>query len=104
MKRNKKMIRHIILIKFNTTASKNEIDKLKQSFESMPTRIEGVRSVEWGLNDSTEGKNKNYTHGVLMNFVDARVRNNYLSHPEHDELKKILIPILDDLIVFDYTF
>ena len=41
------MIRHIVLIKFKTTASINEIDKLKQSFESMPTKIEGVCSVEW---------------------------------------------------------
>ena len=103
MKRDKKMIRHIILIKFKTTASINEIDKLKQNFESMPTKIEGVSSVEWGLNDSDEGKNKNYTHVVLMNFVDESARNNYLPHPEHDELKKLFIPILDDLIVFDYS-
>jgi hypothetical protein len=103
MKRNKKMIRHIILIKFKTTASYSEIDKLKQNFESMPTKIEGVCSVEWGLNDSDEGKNKNYTHVVLMNFVYKSARNNYLPHPEHDELKNLFIPILDDLIVFDYT-
>jgi len=36
-----------------------------------------------------------------MNFVDEMVRNYYLSHSEHDELKKVFIPILDDLIVFD---
>ena len=84
------MIRHIILIKFKTTASINEIDKLKQNFESMPTKIEGVSSVEWGLNDSDEGKNKNYTYAVLMNFVDESARNNYSLHPEHDELKNCL--------------
>ena len=97
------MIRHIILIKFKTTASINEIDKLKQNFESMPTKIEGVSSVEWGLNDSDEGKNKNYTHVVLMNFADETARNNYLPHHKHSELKKSSIPILDDLIVFDYS-
>lgn len=84
------MIRHIILIKFKTTASNNEIDKLKKNFESMPTKIRGVSSVEWGLNDSDEGKNKNYTYAVLMNFVDESARNNYSLHPEHDELKNCL--------------
>ena len=97
------MIRHIILIKFKSTAKINEINELKASFESMPLKVEGVHSVEWGLNDSPEGKNKGYTHAVLMNLVDDAGRDNYLPHPEHDELKKLFGPILDDLVVFDYT-
>ena len=97
------MIRHILLIKFKSTAKTNEINELKASFESMPLKVEGVHSVEWGLNDSPEGKNKSYTHAVLMNFVDDAGRNNYLPHPEHGELKKLFRPILDDLVVFDYT-
>ena len=96
------MIRHIILIKFKATAKKNEINELKASFESMPSKVEGVNSVEWGLNNSNEGKNKGYTHVVLMNFVDDAGRDNYLPHPEHVELKKIFKPILEELIVFDY--
>jgi hypothetical protein len=97
------MIRHIILIRFKSTAKIDEINELKASFESMPLKVEGVHSTEWGLNDSPEGKNKGYTHAVLMNFVDNAGRDNYLPHPEHDELKKIFGPILDDLVVFDYT-
>ena len=96
------MIRHIILIKFKATAKTNEINELKASFESMPSKVEGVNSVEWGLNNSNEGKNKGYTHVVLMNFVDNAGRDNYLPHPEHVELKKIFKPILEELIVFDY--
>ena len=96
------MIRHIILIKFKATAKTNEINELKASFESMPSKVEGVNSVEWGLNNSNEGKNKGYTHVVLMNFVDDAGRDNYLPHPEHVELKKIFKPILEELIVFDY--
>lgn len=97
------MIRHIILIKFKATAKINEINELKDSFESMPSKVEGVHSVEWGLNDSPEGKNKDYTHVVLMNFVDDAGRDNYLPHPEHGELKTLFRPLLEDLIVFDYT-
>ncbi len=97
------MIRHILLIKFKATATSDEMDKLKASFESMPSKVVGVHSVEWGLNDSTEGKNKGYTHAVIMNFVDNAGRDNYLPHPEHQELKKLFRPILDDLIVFDFT-
>ncbi len=97
------MIRHIILIKFKATAKISEINELKASFESIPSKVEGVDSVEWGLNNSPEGINKDYTHVVLMNFVDDAGRDNYLPHPEHDELKKIFIPLLEDIIVFDYA-
>lgn len=97
------MIRHILLIEFKATATASDINKLKASFESMPAKVEGVHSVEWGLNDSPEGKNKHYTHAVLMNFVDTAGRDSYLPHPEHDELKKLFGPILEDIVVFDYT-
>ncbi|WFB50474.1 Dabb family protein [Vibrio coralliilyticus] len=97
------MIRHILLIQFKPNASCQQIEELKNSFLSMPTKIEGVDSVEWGLNDSPEGKNKNYTHCVMMTFADEAGRDRYLPHPEHDALKEIFRPILEDIVVFDYT-
>jgi hypothetical protein len=97
------MIRHILLIKFKSTAKIDEINDLKASFESMPLKVEGVHSVEWGLNDSPEAKNKGYTHAVMMNFVDDDGRENYLPHPDHEDLKALFEPILDDIVVFDYT-
>ena len=97
------MIRHILLIKFKTSATASDINILKASFESIPSNVEGVSSVEWGLNNSLEGKNKAYTHAVLMNFADEVGRQNYLPHPEHEQLKLIFGPILEDLVVFDYT-
>ncbi|AIS56797.1 Dabb family protein [Vibrio coralliilyticus] len=97
------MIRHILLIQFKSNASSQQIEELKASFLSMPTKIEGVDSVEWGLNDSPEGKNKHYTHCVMMTFADEAGRDRYLPHPEHDALKEIFRPILEDIVVFDYT-
>ena len=97
------MIRHILLIKFKATTTPDAINTLKASFALMPAKIEGVHSVEWGLNNSPEGKNEGYTHLVLMNFDDEAGRENYLPHPEHDALKKIFEPLLEDIIVFDYT-
>jgi hypothetical protein len=46
------MIRHILLIKFKTSATANEINSLKARFECVPSNVAGVYSVEWGLNDS----------------------------------------------------
>lgn len=96
------MIRHILLIKFKEYSQASEIMKLKALFESMPEKVEGVVSVEWGMNDSPEGKNKEYTHSVLMTFTDENGRQNYLPHPEHEALKDVFRPLLEDIIVFDY--
>ncbi|WP_111641828.1 Dabb family protein [Marinimicrobium alkaliphilum] len=97
------MIRHILLIKFNSQATAEKLKDLRALFESMPDAVSGVESVEWGLNDSPEGKNQGYTHAVVMNFTDESARQAYLPHPAHDALKAVFIPLLDDIIVFDYT-
>lgn len=96
------MIRHILLIKFKQDAQLSEIAKLRALFEQMPSIVEGVAEVEWGLNDSPEDKNQGFTHSVLMTFVDEAGRQNYLPHPEHEALKDVFRPLLDDIIVFDY--
>ncbi|EJN6080857.1 Dabb family protein [Salmonella enterica] len=98
------MIRHILLINFVVDASVEQITNVRTAFLSMPTRIPGVISVEWGENNSPEGKNAGYTYCVMMTFVDERARQQYLPHPEHDALKEIFRPILSNLIVFDYYF
>jgi|TARA_B100001057_G_scaffold487674_1_gene570761 hypothetical protein len=96
------MIRHILLIKFKPTADIAQIDLLRELFLSMPSKIEGVVSVEWGINDSPENKNQGFSHSVLMTFSDDAGRQEYLPHPEHQALKEVFRPILDDIIVFDY--
>lgn len=97
------MIRHILLIKFKNETSLEQIQELMDLFVAIPSKVEGVDSVEWGKNNSPEGKNKDYTHSVFMTFVDEQGRQNYLPHPEHDALKAVFRPILEDIIVFDYA-
>ena len=96
------MIRHILLITFTANASAEAIDQVREAFLLIPEYIEGVQSVEWGVNNSPEGKNAGYTHCVLMTFQDEQARQRYLPHPRHEALKVIFRPVLSDIIVFDY--
>ena len=97
------MIRHILLIQFKASATDVDIENIRQLFEAIPNEIEGVISVEWGVNDSPENLNQNYTHSVLMAFIDESARQHYLPHPKHENLKLFFAPIIEDIIVFDYT-
>lgn len=52
------MIRHILLLRFNQSAELPEINRLKDVFTSLPNKIEGALSVEWGENDSPRARIK----------------------------------------------
>lgn len=96
------MIRHILFIRFHSSAAQQQIDAVRHAFLNIPQQVEGVLSVEWGQNDSPEGNNAGFTHCVLMTFKDEAARSRYLPHPAHDALKAIFKPVLRDIIVLDY--
>ena len=96
------MIRHILFITFHASAAQQQIDAVRQAFLNIPLRVDGVLDVEWGHNDSPEGKNAGFTHCVLMTFADEAARQRYLPHPAHEALKAIFKPVLKDIIVLDY--
>lgn len=97
------MIRHILLIKFKETAQPSDLEDVKAAFYGIPDKVSGVTDVEWGENNSPEGKNQGYTHCVFMTFRDEAGRDEYLPHPAHRALGEIFRPVLEDIIVFDYT-
>ncbi|MCU6239897.1 Dabb family protein [Enterobacter kobei] len=97
------MIRHILFITLTDDASPEQINAVRQAFLHIPKRVEGVSRVEWGVNDSPEAKSAGFTHCVLMTFADEAARQRYLPHPAHDTLKSIFIPVLQDIVVLDFT-
>jgi len=96
------MIRHLMLVKTKPTVTNEQLEHTKQAFLNAPTIFSGLKSVEWGLNNSPEHKNMGYEICILMTFADAESRDAFLPHPDHDKLKKIFVPIIEDIIVFDY--
>ncbi|MEH8118509.1 Dabb family protein [Aeromonas allosaccharophila] len=97
------MIRHILLIAFKPGTQPARIDAARTAFLAIPHQVSGVTAVEWGENDSPEGRDDGFTHSVLMTFADEAVRQRYLPHPDHDALKAIFRPVLERIIVLDYT-
>ncbi len=97
------MIRHLLLINFKTSVTTAQIDEVRSLFETIPRKIDGVEHVEWGFNNSPENLNRGYTHAVLMTFSNEQARQTYLPHPEHEALKSTFVPLLEDIVVFDYS-
>ena len=68
------MIRHILLITFKPDALPADIAAVRATFLAIPAKVSGVTAVEWGENDSPEGRNDGFTHSVLMTFADEAAR------------------------------
>jgi hypothetical protein len=97
------MIRHILLIAFKQGTQPDQIEAVRAAFLAIPHQISGVTAVEWGENDSPEGRDEGFSHSVLMTFANEAARQRYLPHPDHDALKAIFRPVLARIIVLDYT-
>lgn len=96
-------IRHVVCFKFKEDADPAKIRKVEKEFAALKGKIPGIRSLEWGKNNSPEGLNKDFTHCFIVTFENEKARTVYLPHPDHKAFVSILKPILEDVFVIDFT-
>lgn len=99
---NKKVLRHIVLFKFNDDVSDEQIREVVDAFAALPKEIDTIIDFEFGTDVSVENKSKGLTHGFVVTFRDEKGRDVYLPHPAHREFVKLVGPRLADVVVFDY--
>ena len=97
-------VRHVVVFKYTADATPARIETITTAFAALKDSIPGIVSFEHGVNNSPEGLNKDFTHVYLLTFTDAKARDAYLPHPEHQAFGKLLQSsgILDDVFVVDY--
>lgn len=101
-------IKHIVLLPFKSSLSKNDIEKVMHALAELKNDIPQIMSFSWGENNSLENLHRGYLHGFVMEFKDDQDRKIYLEHPAHIKTaQEILLPALVDginsPIVFDYA-
>jgi len=101
-KQGKKMLYHVVAIKFKPEAKPEQIKAVETAFGELKTKIPGITSLNWGTNVSPEQKNKGLTHCFVLTFATEKDRDAYLPHPEHKAFGKVLGPIVDDVLVIDF--
>lgn len=97
------IVRHVVLFQFKEAATEEEIAKIEAGFAGLKDKIEGIIDFEWGTNSSPEGLNDDFTHCFVVTFSDAKARDAYLPHEDHQEFVKQLRPLLEKALVVDYT-
>lgn len=96
-------IRHVVLFRFKTGTSADKIHEVERAFAQLPKRIPNIVAFEWGTNVSPENHAMGYSHCFLVTFRDPAARDTYLTHPAHEEFKKLIGPVLEQAHVIDYV-
>ena len=98
----KKMLYHVVSLKFKPEAKPEQIKAVEQAFAELKTKIPGITGLSWGTNNSPEKLNKGYTHCFVLTFASEKDRDAYLPHPDHKAFGKVLGPVLADVFVIDF--
>ena len=96
------VLRHIVVFKFKEDASTSAIEVVNKAFEDLQRSIPEIKEFEWGLNNSPEGLDQDFTHVYTVTFHSEEDRAIYLPHPEHMAFVESIGPVVEKAFVVDY--
>ena len=98
-----KLLRHMVIFKFNDDSSEEDVNRLNESFVSLADAIPVIKDFEWGINDSPEDFHQDFTHCYLITFESEEDRDSvYAPHPAHQAFVASLQDHLEKVFVVDY--
>jgi lysophospholipase L1-like esterase len=97
-----KKLRHFVLFKFKDNAKADQVQAVVDAFGALPRKINTIIDFEMGTDVGVEMRANGFTHGFMVTFADEKGRETYLPHPAHEEFKKLVGPVIDKVLVFDY--
>ncbi len=100
----KQPVRHVIVFKFTTDVTDDQITATTNAFRDLKHQIPGITSFEHGGNVSSEGLNQGFNHVYLVTFEDAAARDEYLPHPAHLAFVALMgeMKVVQEALVIDY--
>jgi hypothetical protein len=98
-------VRHIIASKYKPGTTDEQIQQLIDGLRALQYQMPGIRSFEYGVNNSPEGLNQGFTHIFCFTFDDSQARDAYLPHPRHQEVIALAqrLDCVEDVFVIDYV-
>lgn len=98
-------VRHVVVFKFKAGTTEAQTRQVTAALGALKDRIPGIVAFEHGVNHSPESHSKGFTHVYLITFTDAKARDAYLPHADHQAFGRLLgsLNVLEDVFVVDYT-
>jgi hypothetical protein len=100
-------VKHAVVLRFRAATPPETVKSLFRALDGLRQKVPGLLDFSGGPYSSPEGLNKGFTHGFIMTFADAKSRDGYLTHPDHEVVKQQILPHLeggvDGVIAFDWV-
>lgn len=97
------MIEHIVLFKWQESASNEAIATAIASLQEMKGKIPTIVDLSCGENFCDRARG--YTHGLVVRFRDRAGLEVYQLHPLHQDIvEKCIKPIVAEVLALDYEF
>lgn len=97
------MVHHIVLLQWKEGVSEGQIEVVMDQLTKLVEVIPGLLEMKHGRNHSPENMHHGYEYGFTMLFEDELSRDQYLPHAEHQVCVEVLVPLIKNSIVFDFT-
>lgn len=98
-KKEKEMIRHVVLYKFHASVSEEQRQNAINVLHALGQSIPEVR--EWSIGRQALPSSTAYDLAQVSGFDDAGALERYRIHPNHIRTKKLMTQIAD-MVVVDY--
>ena len=98
----KKALKHAVFFKFKEGTPDEEVNAVEDGLAALPAKIDTIKAFEWGKNNSPEKHDQGFTHCFMFTFDSEVELKEYLDHPEHTAVVKILRPMLEKARVLDF--
>jgi hypothetical protein len=98
----RRVLRHVVLLKFKDSVTPERVQQLEQDFRTLPGKIDAIIDFEWGKDVSTGERAEGFTHCFRVTFRDEQGRAVYLPHAAHQEFVTAIRSNLEKVLVVDY--
>jgi len=95
-------VHHMVLLKFKPGTPPSRIADLFAALGRLKQTLPGIVHYSGGPYASPEGMNQGFSHGFLMTFTGAPARDAYLTHERHEAVKQEFLPLVENVVAFDF--
>ena len=99
---SKKLLRHVVIFKFNESSSAQDIQHVADTFYALRKSVPQIKDMEWGINNSPEHFNQEFTHCFILSFKSEKDLADYQNNPNHKAFQDVLKPHMEKVFVVDY--
>jgi len=95
------MIKHIVLVKFKTGVTAEQIAEIQKRLAALPARIPEIKAYDFGPNINPV---KSYDFILVSEFSDMEAVGRYKIQPDHAATAQFIRNLSDDMKILDFEF